>query len=139
MRQALLGLGLLLLATSAQAQSISQYELAIYLQGGVSPVTTATIPVSAWTCGQPVVTVTGTQVNPSRIRMQDPANAALDCVYSDPGTGPLLALPFNPTAVYEGALRAVNAAGSSGESARSNLFTRPGTVPSVPARVRIGG
>lgn len=139
MGRGLIGLALLLWAATAQAQTVTGYQLAVYLQGGVSPTTTYDIPAAAVTCGQPRVTVTGTQANPTRARWNDPANAAADCVWTDTGTGPLLGLPFNPTAVYEATVRAVNAAGVSGESPRSNPFTRPGSVPSAPAGLRIGG
>lgn len=121
------------------AQTITEWRLAIYLQGGATPISTFTIPLASAQCGQPTVPVTGTQINPTQIRWEDPAAPALDCRYVDSGTGPLLALPFNPTAVYDSTLRAVNTAGQSAESPRSNPFSRPGTVPSVPGRLRIGG
>ena len=141
MRNKLLGFAfvLFLLPTATEAQSVTEYRLGIYIQGGLSPITSVSLPVSAFVCGQPKVAVTGTQVNPSRMRMDDPTNAALDCVYVDPGTGPLLALPFNPTTIYEGTLRAANTAGVSVESARSNPFSRPGTIPPAPVGLRIGG
>jgi hypothetical protein len=99
----------------AEAQSVTEYRLSIYLQGGTTPVTTATLPASAFVCGQPVTPPqTGTVTNPT------------------------LVLPFNPTAVYEATIVAVNANGPSATTARSNPFSRPGTVPNVPGRLRIG-
>lgn len=127
-------------ATPASEQAITDYQLTIYLQGGATPVTTNTLAAAGFTCGQPrVAAPPGVAINPSRIRIQDPANSTLDCVYTDPGTGPLLALPFNPTAVYDATILATNISGSSGPSARSNPFSHPGTVPSVPGLLRIGG
>jgi hypothetical protein len=124
----------------AEAQSVTEYRLSIYLQGGTTPVTTATLPASAFVCGQPVTPPqTGTVTNPTLVLIADPAApSTADCRYVDPGTGPLLALPFNPTAVYEATIVAVNANGPSATTARSNPFSRPGTVPNVPGRLRIG-
>ena len=134
---------MVLVASAAQAQNApptTEYRLSIYLQGGANPVSTAVLPASTFQCGQPTVPVTGTQVNPTKIRFEDPAApATLDCVYTDNGTGPLLGLPFNPTAVYEASIVAVNVNGNSPVSPRSNPFTRPGTVPNAPGRLRIGG
>lgn len=132
-------IGTLLLVSAVEAQTLTGYQLGIYMQGGVSPITVYELPMAGIQCGQPKVAVSGPVQNPSYARWDDPASATLDCVWVDTGSGPLFALPFNPTQVYEAAIRAVNAAGVSGESPRSNPFTRPGQVPSAPAGLRIGG
>jgi hypothetical protein len=123
----------------ASAQSISSYNLAIFIQGGAAPISTAVLPAASFTCGQPRATVPPSVANPTRVVIEDPAASALDCVYTDGGGGPLLALPFNPTTVYTATVSATNSAGTSAASASSNSFTRPGSVPSAPRQVRIGG
>lgn len=127
------------LPAAARAQAITEYTLAIYLQGGATPISTPqALPASAFICGQPRVAATSATANPSRIRIEDPAAPTLDCVYADTGTGPLLALPFNPTAVYEVTLSATNTVGTGPASVRSNSFSRPGSVPNAPRLPRVG-
>lgn len=122
---------------SSDAQALTGYQLRLYLAGGAAPLSTYDLQASAVTCGQPKTTVTGTATNPRVVAWDDPANPALDCRWTDPGTGPLLALPFSPTTTYTAAIVAINAAGASPESARSNPFTRPGATPAAPANLRV--
>jgi hypothetical protein len=124
-------------ALSAVAQPVTSYRLAIYNVGGATPITSFDFPAAQVDCAQPFVTVTGTQLNASQVRWQNPANAALDCVWNDPGTGPLFALPFSTTLTYNVGLRATNLAGFSAESIRSNPFQRPGSVLAAPALPRV--
>jgi hypothetical protein len=132
-------LALLAAVVIANAQTVTSYNLAIFIQGGASPISTAALPAASFVCGQPRVVVTAPVANPNKVVIEDPANAALDCVYVDGGSGPLLALPFNPTTVYVATLAGTNSAGTGPASAASNSFTRPGSVPSAPRQVRIGG
>jgi len=133
-----LSLSLSLLASSqAEAQAVTDYRLSIYAQGGAAPITTFAFPASQAVCGQARAAVSGTQANPTQIRWDDPAAPALDCVRVETAGGPLFALPFSGTLTYESTLAATNTAGTSPESARSNLFTRPGSSPAAPVNVRL--
>lgn len=136
----LLGLiGFLLLAAPASAQPPTSYILKIFNQGATAPVTTTTIPASSFTCGQtPKVTVsTGTETNPNRLAFDDPANpSTADCVYVDPGTGPILSLPFGAQ-VYTAVMDVVNAVGTTADSASSNPFVHPGTISAVVTGLRV--
>jgi hypothetical protein len=129
--------GLLLLLTAlAQAQAITSYTLTIYSAGTATVIGTPTVlPITAFSCNQPQPTVTP-PTNPTRVVLNDPVNAGMACIYQDPGTGPLSALPFG-AAAYEGTLKATNSAATSGESARSLPFTHPGVAPPVPTGVRV--
>lgn len=122
---------------SSDAQTVTGYQLRLYLAGGAAPLSTYDLQASAVQCDQPKTTVTGTAVNPRMVAWDNPANPATDCRWTDPGTGPLLALPFSPTTTYTATIVAINAAGSSPESARSNPFTRPGATPAAPANLRV--
>jgi hypothetical protein len=139
-RFGLVTLLLLLLPVVGRAQAITSYTLNVYLQGGSTAVSSAVLAVANVQCGiTPKATVTGTPSNPSRVYWDDEAApTTADCRYVDPGTGPILALPFNPTAVYVAKILATNAAGSSPESAASNPFSRPGSAPSARTGVRVG-
>lgn len=132
---AVLGLAL---PAPARAQAVTAYTLGIYQQGATAPQTTTVLAAANFLCGQtPKLVVSGTVTNPSHVVMDDPATpTTADCVYTDPGTGPLLALPFGPT-LYTAALFATNGAGSSAYSAMSNPFARPGVAPGSPTGVRI--
>lgn len=123
---------LLLLAARAFAQDApTSYELRIY-QGGTAPVSTTTFLASAVTCGLAKVTVpTTTIVNPVRVIWEDPADPTKDCI-ADQSTY-LLA---RPVGTYTASLVAVNEAGASAESARSNPFARS-LPPDSPRAVRI--
>lgn len=124
-------------ATPADAQPITGYQLRIFAQGGAAPISTFDIPASAVTCGLPKIAVGTATANPTRARWDDPSDATRDCGWTDNGTGPLFALPFSSTLIYEATLRSVNVAGPSPESARSNPFSRPGAVPPTPGNLRL--
>jgi hypothetical protein len=127
-------------AIPAMAQPTTGYEFRIYAQGGAAPISSYAFLASEVTCGRPSVSTTGTVANPRYLRWSDPANGALDCVWDSGATsGPLFSLPFSSSLVYEGSLRATNVAGAGSESARSNLFTRPGAVPGTLGNLRVTG
>lgn len=134
----LTGLALLICALPAGAQTITGYQLRVYLTGGgAAPVTTYDMGLAGVTCGQPKTPAPVTAANPNTVLWDDPTNAALDCRWVDPGTGPLLALPVSVTASYTAAVVALSTAGPSPESARSNSFTRPGLPPAALVNVRV--
>lgn len=126
------------LASAAQAQAITAEVLTIYRQGQ-STAATAPIVLSRANiqCAQPTIPVPGTVVNPLRAAWPDPADQTRDCVYTDPGSGPLAMLAIDATVVYEATLVFRNSVGDSDASPRSNLFTRPGIPPVAPARLVI--
>jgi len=129
---------LLCIPALADAQTITSYQMRVYLTGGgAAPVTTYDIPAAAVTCGQPKVTVAGAVTNPTRAAWDDPADPARDCVWTDTGSGVLFALPFSLTSTYTASLVATNAAGTGPESPRSNPFSRPGLAPGALANVRL--
>lgn len=132
-------LALLICAQDVGAQTITGYQLRVYLTGGgAAPVTTYDIASAAVTCGQPKTPVpTAGVTNPNTAVWDDPANATLDCRWVDNGTGPLFALPFSLTSTYTSRMVAVNAAGASPESLASNSFTRPGQPLAAPVNVRM--
>lgn len=132
----LFALAILGMAGTAHAQSPTSYVLKIYLTGAGQPMSTTTLQASGFTCGQPKLTVSGAQVNPTKIAFDDPADATKDCVFVDNGTGPLAALPFG-TQSYNGTLAAVNSAGTSADSAQSNPFSHPGVVAAAPTGLRV--
>lgn len=124
----------LLLAASAQAQTITKYGLAIYNAGAPSPLSAPTdLLIANVVCGQAPPTLT--QPNPTKVVWTDPADASKVCIWTDPGTGPLNATPFGGT--FEATLTATNSAGTSPESNRAP-FTHPGLPPNAPAAVKVG-
>jgi hypothetical protein len=132
---------LLLCSTPVRAQAITQVIHTVYLQGTNTVQQTATLNFpTGWSCGQkpkiprPTVAV----VNPTRIILDDPADATADCIFTDSATanGGLFSLPFG-TNTYESTLKNVSSGGTSPESARSNLFTHPGAAPPAPTGTRI--
>lgn len=132
---------LLWLPTLASAQAITSYQFRVFAQGASAPTVTHAIPASEVQCGQTKqAPPSGTVPNPRYLSWDDPANAALDCRWDSGATsGPLFALPFSSSIVYEGRLSAINAAGTGPESAASNPFSRPGLVPAVLTGVRVSG
>jgi hypothetical protein len=121
-------------ASLVSAQAITGYDVKFYNQGAQASFQTTSV---AFTCNQTKPAApSGTALNPSTIAFNDPANAGKACLYTDPGTGVLGSLPFGAQA-YEATVVAKNTAGSSPESARSNLFTRPGAVPPAPQGLQI--
>jgi len=138
-KRLMLALGfVLVLAPAAHAQAITSYTYKIFNQGATAPFTTASLPATAVVCNTtPKLTATGTTVNPTKVAWDDPANpTTADCVYTDPGTGPLLSLPFGAQA-YTSTVAAVNAVGPSADSASSNPFSRPGVVVNAPTGLRV--
>lgn len=121
---------LTLLPVCVTAQTPTSYVLKIYNAGASSPVQTFTFQASATVCNQTPLTGT-TTVNPNKVIWDDIANSGKDCVWTDPGTGPLFAVPTPGN--YEGTLAASNTAGTSAESARSP-FSRL-ALPTVPTGV----
>lgn len=136
---ALLWLPVSPLVSSAQAQPVTAGVMTIYRQGQTIPVSAPIVlPPANFQCGQAAVTVPVAPVpNPLRAAWPDPTDVSKDCVYLDPGNGPLAMLPFDATAVYRSTVRLRNMAGDSGESPLSNPFTRPGVPPATPARLVI--
>jgi len=124
-------------ALTLHAQAPTGYVLKLSTQAGAA-VSTTPIPLSLVTCGiTPKTTISGGVTNPKKVIWDDPASpATLDCVYTDPGTGPLFALPFGATA-YLAVVDVTNSAGTSPDSLPSNSFTRPGTVAPALTGVRV--
>ena len=126
--KALLFVALLLVgARSASAQVTTSYTLVI--SSGAAVVSTTVIPAAAFLCNQTPLPA-GVTTNARHIQFTDPANAAMACIYLDPGTGPLAALPFGATS-YTGTLLATDSAGSSAPSVASPPFSETGQVPPV--------
>jgi hypothetical protein len=137
MRHSLLVLiAFLALPSLAQAQTATSYTLKIFNQGAAQPITTTALPATGFTCGLAKAVVLATTHNPTTVNINDPADATKDCQYVDPGTGPLLSLPFG-TNTYVATLSATNPAGTTADSGSSNPFDHAGTIPQVPANVRI--
>lgn len=126
------------------AQTVTAYPFKVCTQGQpcTTPVTTYAIPAAEVQCGQPkTATPTGTVSNPRYVIWNDPASpTTADCRW-DSGTtsGPLFALPFSSSITYDAIIQAVNAAGPSPESARSNPFNRPGSSPVALTGLRVTG
>jgi hypothetical protein len=127
-------------AAQASAQAVTAYPFRVYNQGAPAPLYgPVDVAASAFACGQtPPPPPSGTVSNPGRLVITDPSDPTKVCIYTDPGnaTGVLFAVPFVTTPL-EGTLAAKNGAGTGPESARSNLFTHPGSVPSAPPGFRI--
>lgn len=138
MKQIVLALGFTLVAGVAAAQSPTSYTIKISNQGAPAPFTTAILPIASLTCGvtPKIPPIPTTAVNPVKFVIDDPADVTKDCVYADPGNGPILALPFGPQ-VYTATLVANYPAGSSADSGVSNPFSHPGVVGPVPTGLRI--
>lgn len=129
--------GLASVATAQTAPTV-MYRARIYNTTITGLATTYDFPASQVVCGQVRVNPpAGVVANPVQFRWEDPANASLDCVWTDAGTGPLFALPVG-TANYEATLQGISEAGLvSNESARSNPFWRPGSPPATPTQFRL--
>lgn len=119
-------------AVSASAQTTS-YKLRIYLSGATAPMTTTTLQASGFICNQAAPPTGATTTNPTKVVFDDPAVAGRVCIYTDPGTGPLLALPTG-FQNYTATLAAMGAGGA--ESAESNAAPFSRTAP-APANVRL--
>lgn len=112
----------------------------IYRQGATSPAAGPfVLSRPLINCGAvPTPTPTGIAANPTMIRWANPADGgATDCVYADPTDGVLAMLAADSAVVYDAALRFRTPIGDTNEGPRSNLFTRPGALPAVPARLRV--
>lgn len=136
--RSLILLGVLAAPSSAFAQ-IDGYRLNIYPQAtppATTPIQSFDFQIGAITCNlaPPAATTTGVPVNPSRAIWDDPANAGRVCQWTDPGTGPLFAVPFGGT--YEAGLQAFNAAGRGPESNRAP-FSRLAPPSNAPAGLRL--
>lgn len=130
-----LTLALLLLASTVHAQPITKWTLRTYNVGAPLPVAGPTDLLAAnVACNVDPATITPSP-NPSKAAWDDPANAGKSCVWTDPGTGPLLSTPFGGN--YEATLTASNVTGTSAESARVP-FTHPGTIPGAPTGLKAG-
>lgn len=132
MKALILALAFVALAVPSFAQTVTG-TLATITNGTTGVSTTSTLPPAAIACGQ-VKAVSGT-VNPTKLAWNDSTDATKDCIYTDPGAGLLLSLPFGPTS-YTVTLQAVSAAGTSPPSLPTLPFTRPGLPPGAPTAVR---
>ena len=112
----------------AQTGVPTSWNLRIYNAGSATassnlPVTTAQVQ-----CGQSKMT--GGALNVTVWRWDDPADPTKDCVYTD---ARLTALPDGS---YEGTAQAVNADGSSAETARVPFTRRRPNPPPVPTGLK---
>lgn len=114
-RTLLVALVLLLIAAPLAAQTPDSYSAKYYAVGATVPVQTETFLPTAAICNQAAPTIANT-VNPTRVVWDDPAVLGKVCIYTGSPTGPLFSMPAGN---YEATLAAINAAGSSPESARS--------------------
>ncbi len=133
----LCGLAILVIPSIAHAQATT--AIRIVVSGGVAPVTND-LPLSGWTCGVTPKTATpsGTVHNPSKIRIDDPADSSKDCLYVDAAAnGPLIGLPFGAT-VYTATAAYLNSVGPGPVSVVSNPFDHPGAAPATaPTGLRV--
>jgi hypothetical protein len=133
---------LLLLAAPAAAQTIDGYRLNVYPQGaaaGATPTTFFDFQMSAVTCNlAPTAPTVGVPVNPTRAEWDDPNVTGRICRWTDPGTGPLFAVPVGGS--YEAALQAFNAAGRGPESNRApfSRLAAPASAPTALRLIRVG-
>lgn len=134
MRVLLMALMLFVAASTASAQTVDTWHLRIYDAGAAASLSAPTdLRRADVLCDQPEPS--GVPVNPTKVAWVDPTKAGRFCVWIDPGTGPLFAVPFG-SAAYEATLAATNAAGTSAETARVP-FTRPGVSPDVPTGLKL--
>jgi hypothetical protein len=125
--------GCALVASVASAQAPTSYQANYYNVGAPSPLQSETFAASSAICNQAPISG-ASSVNPSRVVLNDTANAGKICVIADPAGGMLVSLPIGATGSnYEGTLVAINAVGASAESARAP-FSR-GAAPPAPTGV----
>ena len=134
MRLSLAAALLVLYAASASAQTgtPASWNLRIYQQGGgtqVVPLVNVSAPTVA--CNQAAPTSTNTE-NPTKWVWDDVSNAGKVCIYLD-----ATRLQGLPDGQYEGTAQAVNADGSSAESARAPFTRRRPNPPAAPSGVRL--
>ena len=103
------------------------YELKIYAVGATSP--QQSYPLGGVQCNQPPPTVVS-NVNPSRVAWDDPANAGRKCIFTEGPLGPIFSRPVGD---YEGTVTVTTDAGTSLESARAPFFVkaRPAVLTGV--------
>lgn len=125
-----------LMACPLHAQSIDKWSVRIYNVGAVAPLFgPLDLLATNVQCNQVAPPATASTINPTRIVFDDAVNVGKVCIWTDPGTGVLTAVPFG-AAAYEGTVTATNVAGTTGESNRAP-FTRPGALPGVPSGLRL--
>ena len=143
-RRALLVCLLLAWPVVGSAQPATSLQVT-FMNGTQVAVAPFSIPFSAFTCSttqQPPPS--GTVANPTEYQVDHPDDTALpeasrrQCTYREQPGGPLLMLAYGPT-VYTAVAKWQNSVGTGPASAPSNSFSRPGTVPSAPTRLRIVG
>lgn len=130
-RKFLVVVGFVLMSSVVSAQSISKWTVRTYNAGAGTPLQSFDLLAANVVCNQ--APISGSTVNPDKVVFDDPINAGKVCVWTDPGTGPLFAVPFGGS--YEATLTATNSTGTSPESTRSP-FTRPGFAPGVPTGLK---
>ncbi len=137
MKTLLTMIGFVLIASTASAQSITKWTARVYNVGAALPLSAPVdfIVGQGVACGVDPATVTATPTNPLKAVWDDPGAAGKVCVYTDPGTGPLLSTPFGGS--FEATLTATNSAGTSPETARVP-FTHPGLPPGAPTGLKLG-
>lgn len=121
-------------SAAAQVAPIVRYDVTFYNVGAPQPLQAASqIPFSNFVCNQTLVPAVAPVINPRVLEFDDPANVGKGCIYTDPGTasGVLFSMPVQ-TGPIEATVNAITSTNiASGESARSNSFTHPGTAPAV--------
>ncbi len=137
MKTLFVAFALVLVASTASAQSVTKWTARVYNVGAAQPLSAPVdfVVGQGVACGVDPATITATPTNPLKAVWDDPGAAGKVCVYTDPGTGPLLSTPFGGS--YEATLTATNSAGTSPESARAP-FTHPGVAPIAPTGLRLG-
>lgn len=123
-------LALSAVAVHAQTGTPTSYVLRVYAAGGAQVGAAVTVAASQVSCNQP--TATGSNLNPTRWRWNDPVNVGRDCVFDDASR--LTALPDGN---YEGTAAAANADGTSAETARVPFVRRRPNPPAVPTGLRL--
>lgn len=132
MRAALITVAMVAFTAPALAQTgvPTNWNLRTYAAGASAPLSTITVTTAQVQCGQ--AKATGATTNPTVWRWDDPADVTKDCVFTDATRLTALA-----DGSYEGTAQAVNADGSSAESARVPFTRRRPNPPAVPSGLRI--
>lgn len=112
------------------AQTID-YNLRIYAPGASAPISVNPIAGATVLCNQAAPTTTST-TNPNKAIFDDPSNAGRVCIYTDDGSGPLLAKPVGFVDL-EGTMTMRQGTKETAESNRAPFDKRPG----APANVRL--
>jgi hypothetical protein len=133
MRSALLTLALcacMLTSLSAQTGVPTAWVLRVYAAGAATALSSITVATSQVACNAPVPP-TGSTVNPTTWIWDDVVNVGMTCSYVD------TRLPGLPDGSFEGTAQALNADGSSAETARVPFSRRRANPPAVPGTLRI--